>query len=66
LSWTYRYNMHTSKYAEHSIEDKLLENCSEIIHRIKQMYSFEFAKDCGVKDFKYPFNIKNTIGSICH
>jgi hypothetical protein len=42
------------------------QNCSEIIHRIKQMYSFEFAKDCGVKDFKYPFNMKNTIGSICH
>jgi hypothetical protein len=34
------------------------QNCSEIIHRIKQMYSFEFAKDCSVKDFEYPFNIK--------
>ena len=22
------------------------------------MYSIEFAKDCDVKDFKYPFNIK--------
>ena len=42
------------------------QNRSEIINRIKQMYSFEFAKDSGVKDFKYPFNTKNTIWGICH